>query len=590
MSVAQQALLDSFVAIAAERDEQAVLHATVDVARMATQARYGAAVLVDADGITAMAHAGMTTRQVAALPHHPRGLGVLGAVLAERAPIRLDRLEEHPASIGFPLGHVPMAAFLGVPIAWDGELLGALYLSKPPGEDSFTAEDELLAVALGVQAAQAVITARAMETAARLTDQLAAAEQIKARALSRLSTEMAPNASIDHILAAARDQLGMELSYVARVEDGVQRFEHVSGHLADVPVTAGTEIDADSGYCIHMLGDQLPGALPDTRAHPLAAELPATTLYGVRAYAGVPITAYGTAYGTLCCLSKEPQRGLTEKDLSFLRVLAQLVGEQLIRLEEERAQHRRRIADLRALFARERHTLVVQPIVDIARNEIVGIEALSRFDGSASRPDAVFAEAGAVGLSGELELLALHRALDLLQVLPDGLYLSCNVSPATLTLPEATAVFDRPTGGRIVLELTEHAEVADYGALCAVLAEPRAAGVRIAVDDAGAGFASLKHVVSLRPDIIKIDLALTRGVDTDPARRALTGALVGFAAEQGAALVAEGVETAEELATLRALGVGYAQGYYLGRPAPIGQLLATEQSTKSSGLKARAPR
>jgi len=151
-------------------------------------------------------------------------------------------------------------------------------------------------------------------------------------------------------------------------------------------------------------------------------------------------------------------------------------------------------------------------------------------------------------------------------------------------------VFDRPTGGRIVLELTEHAEVADYGALCAVLAEPRAAGVRIAVDHAGAGFASLKRVVSLRPDIIKIDLALTRGVDTDPARRALTGALVGFAAEQGAALVAEGVETAEELATLRALGVGFAQGYYLGRPAPIGQLLATEQSTKSSGLKARAPR
>ena len=120
-----------------------------------------------------------------------------------------------------------------------------------------------------------------------------------------------------------------------------------------------------------------------------------------------------------------------------------------------------------------------------------------------------------------------------------------------------------------MLELTEHAGIADYNELAEALAPLRESGVRLSVDDAGAGFASLRHILNLRPDIIKLDIGLIRGIDADPARRALASALVGFAAEIGAVIVAEGIETPDELATLCALRVTYGQGYHLARPGGL---------------------
>jgi EAL domain-containing protein (putative c-di-GMP-specific phosphodiesterase class I) len=123
-----------------------------------------------------------------------------------------------------------------------------------------------------------------------------------------------------------------------------------------------------------------------------------------------------------------------------------------------------------------------------------------------------------------------------------------------------------------VIEITEHARVDNYDELTYALDNLRAHGARIAVDDAGAGYASLQHILRLRPEIIKLDLTITRNVDSDPIRRALTAALVGFAREIGASIVAEGIETADEVNTLKHLGVPSGQGYHLGYPAPIDAL------------------
>lgn len=151
-----QLLLDSFVGIASERDTEAVLEQAVDLARMSTQAKYGAAVSLGPSGITHFVHRGMTTAQVAALPHLPEGHGMLAAVLEDKAPIRLERLQDADRSVGFPLGHVPMHAFLGVPILFDGELLGAIYLTKQPGQPPFTDEDELFIDAVARQTGAAL--------------------------------------------------------------------------------------------------------------------------------------------------------------------------------------------------------------------------------------------------------------------------------------------------------------------------------------------------------------------------------------------------------------------------------------------------
>lgn len=130
------------------------------------------------------------------------------------------------------------------------------------------------------------------------------------------------------------------------------------------------------------------------------------------------------------------------------------------------------------------------------------------------------------------------------------------------------------------MEITEHAPVADYDALVKPLAELRARGGRLAVDDVGAGFASLRHILRLAPDVIKLDISLTRHVDSDPAVRALAAALIALASELGLSVVSEGIETRQELDALRSLGVLSGQGFYLGRPVPI------EQFTMATALDA----
>jgi EAL domain-containing protein (putative c-di-GMP-specific phosphodiesterase class I) len=126
------------------------------------------------------------------------------------------------------------------------------------------------------------------------------------------------------------------------------------------------------------------------------------------------------------------------------------------------------------------------------------------------------------------------------------------------------------------VEITEQAQVEDYDELNVALGHLREVGVRIAVDDAGAGYASLRHILRLEPDVIKLDKSLVRNVHRDRPRRALATALISFAAEIGATIVAEGIESAEELDALRDLGVTFGQGYHLARPhrPPVAPLVA----------------
>ena len=208
--------------------------------------------------------------------------------------------------------------------------------------------------------------------------------------------------------------------------------------------------------------------------------------------------------------------------------------------------------------------VVYQPIFDLTDGRPVGAEALSRFRTLPLRsPDRWFAEAAEVGLDIELEVTAVRLAVRNLDRLDPSIVLGVNVSPATCCSSEGVPA------DRLVLEITENAPVHDYDRLERALTPLRARGVRLAIDDTCSGFASLRHVLHLRPDTIKLDITLTRGVETDTARRLLVEALVGFAPSVGAQVLAEGIEGAEQLRTLMDAGVQLGQGYYLGRPGPL---------------------
>ena len=221
-------------------------------------------------------------------------------------------------------------------------------------------------------------------------------------------------------------------------------------------------------------------------------------------------------------------------------------------------------------------TLVFQPIVDLAGATIAGYEALARFPGSAG-PDVWFAAAAEAGLAAELEALAIHKALAVVPSLPPDTFLTVNVSPHLLgTAAVQDALATRPELHRVVVELTEHTPVDDLAALRRQTDALRARGALIALDDAGSGYSGLQQLAALRPQVVKLDRALVSDADTDPVRVALAEMLGEFAGRIDAWLLAEGIETAAELAAFALLGVPLAQGWLLGRPSPGFAPLAPE--------------
>jgi EAL domain-containing protein (putative c-di-GMP-specific phosphodiesterase class I)/FixJ family two-component response regulator len=214
--------------------------------------------------------------------------------------------------------------------------------------------------------------------------------------------------------------------------------------------------------------------------------------------------------------------------------------------------------------------VVFQPIVDLTDDTCVGYEALARFPGEPERTaDRWFADAAELGLGQELEFLALRQAVAAFPQLGPDRFMSVNMSPATLLSTELTSVLADTDYGRLVIELTEHVPVEDFDAIERAVGPYRSRGVRLAVDDTGAGYAGFRHILGLHPDVVKLDICLTRGIDIDPARRALAAALVQFSNDTGVQLIAEGVEQLSELTTLRELGIRWAQGFYLAHPGPL---------------------
>lgn len=210
----------------------------------------------------------------------------------------------------------------------------------------------------------------------------------------------------------------------------------------------------------------------------------------------------------------------------------------------------------------------LQPIVTLATGDVWGVEALTRFPGHPQPgPAAWFSSALQEGRGPALEELALRMALDVLPELPPGMRLTANLSAQALLLPAVSELLLDAADPRVLVELTEHEQVGDYPALLRVLTRLRGAGIGLGIDDFGAGHSTLSHVLHLEPDVVKLDLALVQGVGACSRRQALVAAMLSFCRSTSTVLVAEGVETADDLSRLVELGVGHAQGWFLARPA-----------------------
>jgi EAL domain-containing protein (putative c-di-GMP-specific phosphodiesterase class I)/CheY-like chemotaxis protein len=261
-------------------------------------------------------------------------------------------------------------------------------------------------------------------------------------------------------------------------------------------------------------------------------------------------------------------------------VLPPAIGRQLIDAFATSVRgERTRRGEVRAMRERvlgtitgEELAIAFQPIRELSGMAPIGYEALARFVRDGDRgPLEWFDEASQTGLTVDLELMAVRLALDSFEAIRGGdgaadCFVAVNASPATVCDDRFAKLLDARGDFPLMVEVTEHAAIPDYDVFGRAVQRLRRRDVRLAVDDAGAGYASLRHILNIDPDVIKLDIVLTRDIDSDPARRAMGRALVSFAKERGATVVAEGIETQGELDALRELQVPAGQGYHLGRP------------------------
>ncbi len=391
------------------------------------------------------------------------------------------------------------------------------------------------------------------------------------------------------LLHTARTSLGLSTAFLSRLDGTTQHLEVVDSAVPLLFPEKVTQRQSTS-LCQGVLDGELPAVMPDLTAVPAAMRRPAAWLPRVRSFISVPVTlSDGTLYGTFCAAGLSTDEQLTDRDQALLKVLAHAAALVIEPELSEQAQRSAVTAKLAPVIAAGGPEIALQPIVDLATGRRVGAEALARFPGAWQQPpDVVFADAHRVDLGDELELLALRRAAEALGAVTG--YVAMNVSPATLLLARVRRFLRRAPLQRIVLELSEHDPVADYEELLAALAALRAAGMRLAIDDVGAGFSSLRHIVLTSPDVLKLDRTIVAGVGDDSVLTTLVRSMVDFARGCGATVVAEGIETADDARRLRSLGVQHGQGWFFA-PAGHGAALREcyEMPARTTVPRPRSP-
>jgi EAL domain-containing protein (putative c-di-GMP-specific phosphodiesterase class I) len=370
---------------------------------------------------------------------------------------------------------------------------------------------------------------------------------------------------LDSVVGLAQQHLGPDVAFIAELTPEGLVYRAVAGDAAAFNIALEGEPLKGPTYAQRLVAGEIPKVICDARADPRVAHLPITESAGIGSYIGVPLRlSDDTLYGVFCCASHAPDPELGERDVRFMSLLGELIVHNL----DELSDQQRLRAGILSLIEFESLKVAFQPIIDLRTNKTVGVEALARFPEPYARPDQTFAAAEEFGLGLELEELVVRRAWGVLERLGHGQFLALNLTPGSLlALARRANQREEVPLSALVVEITEHAAINRYADLRCELDRLRERGLRIAVDDAGAGYASLRHVLELRPDIIKLDRSLIHGLANDRARALVVSAFVSLAGDLGSTVVAEGVELPADLEAIRELGLHAAQGYLLGRPS-----------------------
>lgn len=384
------------------------------------------------------------------------------------------------------------------------------------------------------------------------------------------------NSKLNKILSIIRKHLNMDVAFISQFVDGKRVFKFVDTESDNPPMHVGDSDPLEETYCQRIVDDSLSNITQNTSDNDITKELPITDKLSIGSYMGVPIVlSTGETFGTFCCYKESSDYSLNTRDLSFLNAISDIASsliEQNITLENESREIEERV---QSVLKPETIDIHYQPIYNLVTNHVSGFESLSRFVTTPYRtPDVWFGEASQVGLGEALEMMAIKNAIKGLTALASDIYISINTSPEYILNGSISKVLNDIDAKRIVLEVTEHSPISSYEDFRQALEPLRKQGLRLAIDDAGAGYASFQHILELEPDIIKLDISLTQNIHKNRTKFLLAKALCGFSRAIGCTIIAEGIETNKELNALKELGVDMGQGYLLGRPMPIDQAVS----------------
>lgn len=377
---------------------------------------------------------------------------------------------------------------------------------------------------------------------------------------------------IGELVESLRAHLDMDVAFVSRQIGATHRiFTHVAAR-GGAPLASGDHNPNDNSLCWLVIQGKLPERVADTSHYEAAACLPITDTANVRSHFSVPLRRRnGAVHGSLCCFSYRPRPDIEECDMQMIRSVAAIISDQIeghIEREERGEDAAEEIANL---IIDDALTVIHQPIYDLTDWHLIGHECLMRHKDDPERsPHELLARARAAGSTLELELHVAGKAIATLDPAHPDRFIAINVSPETLASPALKRVIPEGIASQLVIELNAQDTAADPQAVRAAI-ETLKERAWVAVSSKGAGFAGLQALVDLGPDIVKIDPDFLTGIATDTSRRALLKALVQFAAETGVTLIAQGVETRDDLQALRELGIRFAQGNILGKPAMPGR-------------------
>jgi EAL domain-containing protein (putative c-di-GMP-specific phosphodiesterase class I) len=383
---------------------------------------------------------------------------------------------------------------------------------------------------------------------------------------------------IRSVVRELREFLHMDIAYVSQFHDEFQTFLAVdfSTEGEQVGIREGDSTYLSKSFCKRVADGKLSNLIIDATTEPAVADIPETFAVPIKSFISAPIRmGDGKIFGSICCFSRSTCDWLTPQDASLLGLFSEFIARSFSVKADTLNELFIRQQEISDIIKSKRYQILYQPIIEYPTKNIIGFEALTRFQRNNISGDTeeVFKIASAAGMAPQLELEIIQSAYEQFEPASDDQFLSVNLSPKTVESDAFFTAFPTWHEHALVLELTEHDAVENYASFNKKIDNLTGSGAKLAIDDAGSGYASFKHVVELNPEIIKIDASTIRGVNKNKNKQGLIKAFVAYGDFTGTKIIAEGVESEEELDMLLALGVKLFQGYFFSQPAESTSLL-----------------